>query len=121
MKKHKSFQDFPNADAAKRHLKELRARISDMQRKLGNAHYKAKAYKHFSDPGWLHRLGVALDCHKQEAMDLEAEILAHERKVRRKTADFYWHFYNAARAEMTRETFDRASTCARISMEAEGK
>lgn len=121
MKKHKTFQDFPNVDAAKRHLKELRGRISDMQRKLNTAHYKAKVYKHFSDPGWLHRLGVALDCHKQEAHELEAEIVDYERKTRRKTADFYWYFYNAAKAEMSAESFKRTITCARISMDAEGK
>ena len=99
-RKHRTFADFPNVAAAKRYLQELQGKVSDMQRKLDHAKFKAKAYKQFSSPDWLHRLGTALDCHKQEARALEEEIIATERRLRRKSADFYWHFFNEAKREL---------------------
>lgn len=104
--KHRKFTDFPNADAAKRYLRELQGKISDMQRKLDHARYKAKAFKKFADPDWLHRITVALDCHKQEAALLSASIVEHDRIVKRKTADFYWHFFNAAKRQLTSQQFE---------------
>lgn len=110
--KHRTFADFPNVAAAKRYLQELQGKVSDMQRKLDHAKFKAKAYKQFSSPDWLHRLGTALDCHKQEARALEEEIVAAERRLRRMSADFYWHFFNEAKRELPESVFERLEAVA---------
>lgn len=106
-RKHRAFADFPHVAAAKRYLQELQGKVSDMQRKLDHAKYKAKAYKQFSSPNRCNQLGTALDCHKQEARALEEEIIAAERRLRRKSANFYWHFYNEAKRELPRSSFER--------------
>ena len=111
-RKHRTFADFPNVAAAKRYLQELQGKVSDMQRKLDHAKFKAKAYKQFSSPDWLHRLGTALDCHKQEARALEEEIIATERRLRRKSADFYWHFFNEAKRGLPKSSFERLEAVA---------
>lgn len=101
---HKSFKDFTNLHSAITYLDELKVKVREMQRKYDMAKGNHPPYE--VAPEWFRRLTTALKCHKKELEMLEKEIGAAERKESVRQENFYRTFYECAKLNLGRSTFD---------------
>lgn len=108
---HKTFKDFPNLYSATKYLDELKVKVLDMQRKYDVAKDKHPPYK--VSPEWFRRLTVALKHHKIELENLQKQIGAAEKQESIRQENFYKTFYECAKLNLARNTFDLLCKAAR--------
>lgn len=118
---HKTYKDFSNLHSAIKYLDELKVKVLEMQRKYDMAKGKHPPYE--VAPEWFMRLTKALKCHKSELENLSKEISAVERKESLRQDNFYKTFYECAKLNLGRSTFDMLGKATRetIVRAAQGK
>lgn len=85
--------------------------LADLKREIVNAQGKRDrgAKRHDTNPDWLSKISNYLKVIKQQAQTLERDIAAYKKKARKREADFYFAFYNAAKLLLEHDLFTHIS------------